>query len=62
MAAGILTLVAAFLVGGGAWLLVGPCFQLSRQVQINDLLNLAAYVGAALPVVFVVVFFLLELI
>ena len=52
----------AFLAGGGLWLLVGPRLQLAQDVQANDLLNLVAYVGGALPVAFAVVFFLLELV
>jgi hypothetical protein len=61
MAAGILTLVVAFLAGAGLWLAVGPRLPLTTDAQANELLNLAAYVGGALPVAFVVVFYVLEL-
>ena len=60
MAAAILTLVLAFLVGGGLWLAVGPRLRLAEAAEANQLLNLVAYVLGALPVAFVVVFFLLE--
>ncbi len=62
MAAGILTLVMAFLAGGGLWLAVGPRLQLAQDVQTNDLLNLLAYVGGALPIAFGLVFFVLKLV
>jgi len=61
MAAGILTLVVAFLAGAGLWLAVGPRLPLTTDAQANELLNLAAYVVGALPVAFVVVFYVLEL-
>jgi hypothetical protein len=60
MAAVILTLVLAFFCGGGAWLALGPRLALSEHTQQNDVLNLVAYIGMALPVAFAVVFFLLE--
>lgn len=60
MAGGILTLVVAFLAGGGLWLVIGPRLQLTQDVQANDLLNLVAYVGGALPIAFALVFYLLE--
>ena len=62
MAAGVLTVVFAFLTGGGLWLALGARLHLSEDGQTNDLLNLVLYVGAALPVAFVVVFFVLELV
>ena len=61
MAAGILTIVIAFLSGGGLWLALGPRLKLSQDVQTNDLLNLVTYVGGALPVAFALVLFVLEL-
>ena len=60
MAAAILTLVLAFLVGGGLWLAVGARLRLAEDAEANQLLNLVAYVLGVLPVAFVVVFFLLE--
>ena len=62
MAAGILTVVIAFLGGGGLWLALGPRMQLAQEEQANDLLNLVAYVGALLPVAFALVLFVLELV
>jgi hypothetical protein len=61
MAAVILTLLLAFLCGGGAWLIAGARFNLDAgNRERNDILNLLAYIGASIPVTFVVVFFLLE--
>jgi hypothetical protein len=62
MAGGILTLVMAFLAGGVLWLVIGTRMQLAEDLQANDLLNLVAYVGGALPIAFAVVFYVLELI
>ena len=55
-------MVFAFLTGSGLWLALGARLHLSEDGQTNDLLNLVLYVGAALPVAFVVVFFVLELV
>ena len=62
MAAAILTMVAAFLCGSILWLMLGARLKLADDVQQNDLLNLVAYTGLALPLAFAVVFYLLELI
>jgi hypothetical protein len=62
MAAAILTMVMAFLSGSGLWLILGPRLRLADEVQQNDLLNLVAYTGIALPLAFAVVFYLLELV
>jgi len=59
MAAAVLTLILAFFAGGGVWLALGPRLALSRETEQNEVLNLVAYVGAAVPVAFVIVFFLL---
>lgn len=59
MAAAILTLALAFLCGGGLWLGLGARFALSDEQEQNQLLNLVVYVGAAVPPIFVIVFFLL---
>ena len=56
MAAAVLTLVVTFLVAGGAWLTLGAKLRLSKDKQVNDLLNLLAYYLLGLPIVFVVVF------
>jgi len=60
MVAVVLTLVLAFLVGGSLWLLLGPRLRLHEADDVNEVLNLVAYVGAALLPVFLVVFFLLD--
>lgn len=60
MAAAVLTLVLAFFCGGGVWLALGPRLALSDEAEQNDLLNLAAYTALAVPLAFVVVFFVLE--
>ena len=60
MAAAILTIVLAFIVGGSAWLLLGPRLPLAAAAEQNQLLNLIAYVVGVLPVAFLIVFFLLE--
>ncbi len=63
MAAAILTLVLAFLCGGGAWLIAGARLTLdAANAERNDVLNLLAYIGLAMPITFVIVFFLLEVV
>lgn len=59
MAAAILTLALALLCGGGLWLALGSRLALSEDAAQNEVLNLVALVGAALPPAFAVVFFLL---
>ncbi len=61
MAAAILTIVLAFIVGGSAWLLLGPRLPLAEAAEQNQLLNLIAYIAGVLPVAFLIVFFLLEM-
>jgi hypothetical protein len=60
MVAVVLTLVVSFLVGGTTWLLAGTRLPLNEDKDVNELLNLLAYVAAALPPVFALVFFLLD--
>jgi hypothetical protein len=60
MAAAVLTLVLAFFCGGSLWLALGPRLPLADEAEQNDLLNLVAYTAGAVPLAFVVVFFLLE--
>ena len=62
MAGAILTLVLAFVAGGALWVGIGPRLKLVEDNERNELLNLLAYVVIALPVVFAVVFYVLELI
>lgn len=60
MAAVIMTTLIAFLVGGSIWLLAGARFVMdAADSERNDVLNLIAYVAAALPFAFVFVFFAL---
>ena len=60
MAAVILTLILSFMLGGTAWLGGGSRLRIKSDTQRNDLLNFLSYSLIALPVVFVVVFFVLE--
>ena len=60
MVAVVLSLVIAFLVGGASWLAIGPRLRLSDDDEVNQLLNLAAYVGIALAPAFLGILFLLD--
>ena len=60
MIAVILALVISFLIGGVAWLLAGSRLKLNTDKEVNEVLNLIAYVGIALLPVFLGVFFLLD--
>jgi len=60
MIAVVLTLVLATFGGGVTWLLLGPRFTLAEDSEQNDMLNLLAYAIIALPLGFVLVFYLLE--
>lgn len=60
MVAVVLTLVVSFLIGGSVWLIAGSRLPLSPDKDVNELLNLVAYVGVALAPVFFGVFFLLD--
>ncbi len=60
MAATILTLILSFILGGAVWLGVGPRLRIKHDAQQNDLLNFLSYTLIALPLMFVVVFYLLE--
>lgn len=60
VAAAILTLMIAFVCGGAVWLALGPRLAFARESDQNAVLNLLAYVVAALLPAFLVVFFLLE--
>ena len=60
MAAVILTLVLSFLLGGGAWAALGARLTIDAADQErNDVLNLLAYIGIAMPIAFVCVFIVL---
>ncbi|MEM8767811.1 MAG: hypothetical protein AAGE43_10230 [Pseudomonadota bacterium] len=56
----VLTLVLSFLVGGGLWLLLGSRLALNEDEPVNEVLNLIAFVAAALLPAFGLVFFLLD--
>lgn len=60
MAGGILTFLFSAVVGGLAWLAIGTRLRLHPTDSINQWLNLGAYSLIALPLVFVLVFFLIE--
>ena len=57
MAAVILTIIGSAFLGGGAWLLLGSRFGLSPEEEVNDWANCIAYILAAIPITFVIVFF-----
>lgn len=60
MVAVVLTLVVAFLMGGTVWLILGSRLPLKDDKQLNEALNLAAYIGMALVPAFLGIFFLLD--
>ena len=60
MVAVVLTLVLTFLVGGTVWLLAGSRLRLNEDKDVNEVLNLVAYLALALVPMFAVVFFLLD--
>ena len=60
MVAVVLTLVLSFLVGGSVWLMAGSRLPLNEEKEINEVMNLVAYVAAALAPVFALVFFLID--
>lgn len=60
MVAVVLSLVMAFLVGGSIWLLAGSRLRLNEDKAVNEVLNLVAYVAAALLPMFGLIFFLLD--
>jgi len=60
MVAVVLTLVISFLIGGSVWLVAGPRLPLNPDKDVNEILNLIAYVGSALAPVFLGVLFLLD--
>lgn len=60
MVAVVLTLVMSFLAGGTIWLLAGSRLPLNEDRELNEVLNLVAYVAAMLLPAFALVFFLLD--
>lgn len=61
MAAAILTLVLAFMAGGGLWLLAGARLPLADDDERNQVLNLIVYVLALLVPVFAIVFYVINI-
>ena len=60
MVAVVLTLVLSFLVGGSVWLLAGSRLPLNADKDVNEVMNLVAYVAVALVPMFALVFYLLD--
>lgn len=60
MAAVVLSLALSVILAATLWLVVGPRFTLHEDARQNDVLNVFAYFGAALPFVFLAVFLLVE--
>ena len=61
MAAAVLSLVLAFIVGGGLWVFLGSRLPLADEDDRNQVLNLITYVALSLVPAFVVVFFVLSI-
>lgn len=55
MAAILMALVLAVIVGGIGWLLLGNRFELDVDAQQNEILNLGLYVALAFLPVFVLI-------
>lgn len=55
MAAILMAVVLAVIVGGLAWLLLGNRFELDADAHQNEILNLGLYVALAFLPVFVVI-------
>lgn len=60
MAATILTFALTLIIAGSTWALLGAKFKLADDPERNSLLNLVTYYVGLLPVIFVIVFFLIE--
>ena len=60
MVAVVLTLVLSFLVGGVVWLVAGSRLSLNPDKEVNEVMNLVAYVAVSLVPMFAVVFYLLD--
>jgi hypothetical protein len=57
MAAFILTVITTFLLAAAVWLSIGSRVSFSPDEAVNDIVNFLFYLGAALPIAFVLVFF-----
>ena len=60
MVAVVLTLVLSFLVGGVVWLVAGSRLSLNPDKEVNEVMNLVAYVAVSLVPMFALVFYLLD--
>ena len=60
MVAVVLTLAFSALLAGVSWLVFGARLRLDPDADQNDRLNLLCYFLAAVPVVFVIIFFAVE--
>ena len=60
MAAAILTVLISFLIAGVVWLTLGARFRLAEEDEQNGVRNLFVYFLGLVPVVFTIVFFLIE--
>ena len=60
MVAVVLTLVLSFLLGGSIWLLIGSRLSLNEDEDVNEVLNLIAYLAMALGPMFALVFYVLD--
>ena len=60
MASVVLSLALSFIVAAVVWLAAGPRLRLSEDPKQNEVLNVFAYLAMAFPVVFGIVFFLVE--
>ena len=60
MVADVLTLVLSFLVGGVVWLVAGSRLSLNPDKEVNEVMNLLAYVAVSLVPMFALVFYLLD--
>ena len=56
----ILSIILSFLAAAAVWLTLGSRFKLNEDVRQNEILNVLAYFGIALPFCFAIVFFVIE--
>ena len=61
MAGAVLSLVITFVLTGALWFTLGSRLKLAKEPEQNDILNLAVYAAAILPIAFLSVFFGLNL-
>ncbi len=59
MAAFILTMILSLFLGGIVWFAAGSRFAFSEEQDRNDLLNFGAFFIGAVPLSFVIVFFVI---